>query len=98
MADPQPRQGCVELLEYLRARQTFIGAAHWKVELGRQNITVAADSHQRFAEDLLRGAASIDIGGIEQRDAAIQRAMHAGNGIAPPGAVRKSEPGAEGDF
>ena len=66
MADPQPRQGCVELLENLRARQPLIGAAHRKVELGCQNITVAANSRQRFAEDLLRGAAPVDIGGVDQ--------------------------------
>src|ERR1700688_342216 len=98
MAYPEARKRCIQLLEDLRARQTPIRAAHRKIELGGQYIAVAIDARQCFAQHFFGGAAAIDIGRVDQSDAAVEGAMYAGDGIVLLRAVRKREPGSEGDL
>src|ERR1700681_4829457 len=98
MAHPEPRKRRIELLEDLRPGQPAIGAAHGKEKLGGEYIAVAADTGERLAQDLLGGAAAVDIGRVEQGDAAIEGAMHASDGGILLRAARKVEPGTEGDL
>ncbi len=52
--------------------------AHRHAELGRDDNLAAAIS-ERFAEQLFGGAAiAVDVGGVEQRDALVERLMHDG--------------------
>jgi hypothetical protein len=45
------------------------------VELGREHDVVALAAGQRLADDLLRLAARIDVGGVDEVDARVQRAV-----------------------
>src|ERR1700722_8364903 len=98
MAYAEPRQRGIELLEDLLARKAPVCAAHRKVELGRQYVAVSIDARKCFAQHPLGRSVAIDIGSIDQGNAAFERAMHTRDGVGLLRAVRKGEPGPESNL
>jgi hypothetical protein len=98
VADPEPLERCIELLENLCSGQASIRIAHRKEKLCGQYIAVSGDARQRLSQHPFGGAASIDVGRIDERDAAIERAMYARNGIVLLRTIGEGQPRSEGDL
>jgi hypothetical protein len=63
-----------------------------EAELGRQHDLVAA-AGERPADELLVGAVAVDVGGVEERAAALDRGVHGGDRLRLVGtAVRVRHP------
>ena len=78
MVDAQALQRAVDLLGDLRARQAAVGGAHRKEHLGRQDVRLARPARQNLAQEGLRRAAAVDIGGVDEVDAEVEGAIDAG--------------------
>ena len=87
----------VELLFNLRSRQPAIVGVHREEGLGREHIAVARAVLERLPEEAFGRAIAIDVGGVDEIDALVERGVEA----APRGvgldAHAISEPRAEGD-
>ena len=57
-----------------RVAARFGSVAHRAVHLGREDDVVAA-ARERLADDLLRLAARVDVGGVDEVDAGVERAV-----------------------
>jgi hypothetical protein len=69
----QPLQRGVELLFDLGARQAAVAVRHREEDLGRQHVGIARPVLQNLAEELLRRAAPVDVGGVDEVDAEVER-------------------------
>ena len=89
----EPAQAVVHLAHDPAARVAeLVGVvAHLAVELGGQHDVVAAASLQRLPDDLLRLAARIDVGGVDEVDPGVERAVDDADGLVVVGLA----PGAE---
>ena len=74
---PQPAQRVLDLLDDPAARVAeLVGVlAHRAVDLGREHDVVAPAAGERLADDLLGLAARIDVGGVDEVDPGIERAV-----------------------
>ena len=96
VARAQPRQRRVELLVDLRGRQPAVGLGHREVDLRGQHEAVAVEPGEDLAPGLLGGPAAVDVGGVEERDARVERGAGARLGLLAPHPARVGQPGAEG--
>src|SRR3546814_3747911 len=69
----EARQAGIDLLCHLRGGQPLIGVGHREEEFRREHIGVAGLPLQRVAEEALRGAATIDVRGVDEIDPGIKR-------------------------
>ena len=88
----EARQGGIELLLDLRARESPIRVAHREEQLGGQYHALARDARERLAEDALRLPEAVDVRGVEQRDAEIESAVNAGHGALLARGTGKRQP------
>ena len=71
----------VYLLVDLLAGEAAIDVAHRKEKLGGEHVPFPRDAMQRLAHDFLRLAETVYVGGVEQRDAAIESPVYAGDRV-----------------
>jgi len=78
VAGVEPAQGGVDLLEDSPAGQTAAArpVVHAREQLGREHEVLAtAELPDRASGDLLGGAVAVDVGGVPERDAQLQRLL-----------------------
>ena len=95
---PESCKGCIELLLDLRARQALVLGRHRKEQLGGEHIAVSRNVSQQFPQHLLRGAAAIDIGCIDEIDTGVEGRVQTGAGSILLDAGSVGQPGSEGDL
>jgi hypothetical protein len=93
----QARQRTVDLLVDLLAREAAVAAAHRKVDLGGERVRVARVAGEDLAPSGLGRAAAVDVGGVEERDAGVERRARARLRLLAPDAARVRQPRAERD-
>jgi hypothetical protein len=69
----QPTKRVVDLLQDLRAREAAVAVRHLAHHLGRHHERFAQPSFQRPSENLLRSSLAVDVRGVEEVDAALER-------------------------
>ena len=74
---PQAPQAVLDLPDDPAARVAALVrvVAHRAVDLRREHDVVAPAAGERLADDLLRLAARVDVGGVDEVDAGVERAM-----------------------
>src|SRR6202008_631108 len=74
---PQPAQAVLDLAHDPAPRVAeLVGViAHRAVHLGRQDDAVAPTARQRLADDLLRLAPRVHVGGVDEADPGVERAV-----------------------
>src|SRR3546814_9607074 len=89
----EARQAGIDLLCHLRGGQPLIGVGHREEEFRREHIGVAGLPLQRVAEEALRGAATIDVRGVDEIDPGIKRRIDAGaaRDVVDSDAIRSEE-------
>jgi uncharacterized glyoxalase superfamily protein PhnB len=92
---PEALERRVELLFYLGSREAPVGVAHREEQLGGEDVAVARAGGERFPEEALGGAATVDIGRVDEVDAQVERLVHAGRRTVALDAQAEGQPGAE---
>ena len=93
----QPLQRGVDLLVDLLAREAAVAPAHREVDLGRERERVARVAGEDLAPGALGRAAAVHVGGVEERDAGVERRARARLGLLAADAARVGQPRAERD-
>ena len=94
----QPRERAVDLLEDLRAREPAVAVGHLAEHLRREHVRVARPRLEHLAEELLRPAARVDVRGVDEVDAGVERRGDARLGLVAFDGAAVGQPGAEADL
>jgi hypothetical protein len=77
----QPAERRVELLADLRGGEASAAVRHREVGLRRQHVRAARPACEHLAQELLGGAARVDVGGVDEVHPGIEGAAHARLGL-----------------
>jgi hypothetical protein len=97
---PEASERGVDLLADLGRRQAAVGwvVRHLAPHLGRQHIGAPRATSEDLPPGRLGCAAAIDVGGVEEVDAGLERGVGARAGLLEPHAAREGQPRAKGDL
>ncbi len=82
----------VHLLDDLRAREPAAAVRHREEDLRREHVRVALPPGEHLAEELFGSAAGVDVRGVDEVDADLERLRDAGLGLVAPDAAAVGQP------
>ena len=88
----------VDLLQHLLAGEALVLVVHREVELCREHVGVARPRFEHVAEERLRRPERVDVGGVDEVDAGVERGVDAGPRLVVRDAAAVGQPRAEADL
>ena len=82
----------------LLPREPLVLVVHREVELRREHVGVARPRLEHVAEERLRRAERVDVGGVDEVDAGVERGVDAGPRLVVRDAAAVGQPRAEADL